>query len=278
MSEETRTDSRQYLLALVRIVIGWHFLYEGLVKLLYPGWTSAGYLKSSVGPFAGFFHSLGSNDALVRIIDQLNIWSLLFIGAGLMLGFAARIASFGGMALLDKTIKKDLGVSIDGNIEVNFEGFTQLVDMLGGIDIDLNKAEAAHLNKKYGRKLAGGINHMDGQQTLEYARIRYVGKGDYERTDRQRTVLLQIFDSMMQLSLAKKYVMLNKMLPYLTTDMSKQEILGYAYAVLTHGVISTKSYRLPADGTFKSAKIRKMAVLVPNLTKNRALLKKYIYG
>jgi uncharacterized membrane protein YphA (DoxX/SURF4 family) len=100
MTDEMRADPRQYVLALVRIVIGWHFLYEGLVKLLYPGWTSAAYLNSSVGPFAGFFHVLGSNGAAVRVIDLLNIWGLLVIGACLMLGAAARAAAFGGMALL----------------------------------------------------------------------------------------------------------------------------------------------------------------------------------
>ena len=93
-------DFRQYPLALVRIVIGWHFLYEGLVKLLYPGWTCSGYLKSSTGPLAGFFHWMGSNDALVRVLDQLNIWGLVLIGLALMLGLAARAAAFGGMAML----------------------------------------------------------------------------------------------------------------------------------------------------------------------------------
>lgn len=185
---------------------------------------------------------------------------------------------FGGMPLLKKTIEKDFGVIIDGTIEVNFEGFTHVVDMMGGIDIELSKAEAAHLNKKYSRQLAGGVNHLDGQQTLEFARIRSVGNGDYERTDRQRTVLRHMYDSMMHFSLSKKYIIIDKMLPYLTTDMPKQEILGYAYMVLTHGVKSTKSYRIPADGTFETAKIRQMAVLVPNLTKTRALLKNYIYG
>jgi len=93
-------DYRQFPLALLRIVIGWHFLYEGLVKLLYPGWTSSGYLKSSSGPFAGFFQWLASSDAVIRVIDQINIWGLLLIGLGLMLGLAARQAAVCGIGLL----------------------------------------------------------------------------------------------------------------------------------------------------------------------------------
>jgi polyisoprenyl-teichoic acid--peptidoglycan teichoic acid transferase len=184
--------------------------------------------------------------------------------------------SFGGMALLDKTIENAFGVTIDGNMEVNFEGFTHLIDMLGGLDVTLDKAETAHLNNKNGWQLVPGENHLDGQQTLEYSRIRSVGNADYERTERQRTVLLNIFSSVSQLELTKKYLMLDKMLPYLTTDMKKEEILGYAYTVLTSGVKSTASHRIPEDGTYKPAMIRKMAVLVPNLAKNRALLKSYI--
>jgi uncharacterized membrane protein YphA (DoxX/SURF4 family) len=89
-----------YPLALLRIVIGWHFFYEGLVKLLYPGWTSAGYLKGSTGPLSGFFHWMGGSDVLVRLADQMNIWGLMAIGAGLMLGLLARPAAWGGMTML----------------------------------------------------------------------------------------------------------------------------------------------------------------------------------
>jgi uncharacterized membrane protein YphA (DoxX/SURF4 family) len=87
-------------LALLRIVIGWHFLYEGWAKFLQPGWTSEGYLKSSAGPLAALFHALGSNDGVVRVIDFLNIWGLILTGLALMLGVAVRKAAMGGMALL----------------------------------------------------------------------------------------------------------------------------------------------------------------------------------
>lgn len=181
--------------------------------------------------------------------------------------------SFGGIQLLDKTIEKDFRVPIDGTVEVNFEGFTKLVDLLKGLDVKLSKAEAGHLNKKFGWKLTEGQNHLNGQQALEYARIRHIGNGDFERTDRQRILLTNMYDSISRLNMTKKYQILSKILPYLTTDMSKQEILGYACAVLTGGIQSTESYRIPAEGGYKIAKIRDMAVLVPNLAKARALLK-----
>jgi uncharacterized membrane protein YphA (DoxX/SURF4 family) len=97
MSRETL---RQFPLALLRIVVGWHFLYEGLTKLLNPGWTSAGYLKSSTGLFAGFFQWLASQEELIGLVDILNVWGLLAIGLALMLGVFVRPAAAGGMVLL----------------------------------------------------------------------------------------------------------------------------------------------------------------------------------
>ncbi len=95
------TDTYTQLpLALLRIVIGWHFLYEGWTKLIQPAWTSAGYLKFSTGPFAAFFQWLGSSDAAVRVSDLLNIGGLLLIGLALMLGVWIRPAALFGILLL----------------------------------------------------------------------------------------------------------------------------------------------------------------------------------
>jgi uncharacterized membrane protein YphA (DoxX/SURF4 family) len=91
---------RQAPLALLRLAIGWHFLYEGVTKLLYPGWSSAGYLQGSTGPLASFFAWVASNASAVAVIDQLNIWGMVAVGLGLMLGVAIRPAAAGGMALL----------------------------------------------------------------------------------------------------------------------------------------------------------------------------------
>jgi len=96
----TAWPARQFPLALLRIIVGWHFLYEGWTKLMSPGWTSSGYLKFSTGPLAGFFHWLGSKDALAPVVDQFNIWGLVLIGLALMLGVAIRPAAVSGMLLL----------------------------------------------------------------------------------------------------------------------------------------------------------------------------------
>ncbi|MDL2256035.1 DoxX family membrane protein [Parabacteroides sp. OttesenSCG-928-G06] len=87
-------------LMLLRLFIGWHFMYEGLVKLMNPHWTSLPYLLDSKGPAASFFINLTQHDWLMVLVNQANQWTLLLIGLGLTLGAFYRLFSVGGMLLL----------------------------------------------------------------------------------------------------------------------------------------------------------------------------------
>ena len=88
----TTTSSPDYsraqlnLLVILRMVIGWHILYEGVVKLWNPNWSAAGYLMDSKGIFAGLFHALAANATVLQIVDFINVWGLILVGLGLMLG------------------------------------------------------------------------------------------------------------------------------------------------------------------------------------------------
>ena len=90
------------LVALVslRMLIGWHFLYEGVAKLTNPYWTSAGYLQESKGWFSGFFTDLANNPGALGFVDNLNQWGLLLIGLALLVGIFSRTAAFAGVVLL----------------------------------------------------------------------------------------------------------------------------------------------------------------------------------
>ncbi len=87
-------------LFLLRVLIGWHFLYEGLVKLLDPNWTSAAYLKGSQWIFANMFHSMADNPVLLTVVDLLNEWGLIIIGLGLIIGIYTRLMSWAGFILI----------------------------------------------------------------------------------------------------------------------------------------------------------------------------------
>lgn len=89
-----------YALTILRMAIGWHFLYEGISKLFTPDWTSADYLALSNWIFAGFFRWIASNPSLLGISDFLVTWGLILIGLALFLGLIDRVASVAGMLLI----------------------------------------------------------------------------------------------------------------------------------------------------------------------------------
>ena len=189
----------------------------------------------------------------------------------------------GGMKLLDTTLEKNFGVQVDGNVEVDFFGFIEVIDMLGGVDIELSSAEANYLNRNgnwgvdestAGQwKLKAGMNHLTGEQALAYSRIRYVGNGDYERTERQRTVLQTLFEACKDLSVRELNALLQKLLPHLTTDMTNSEILGYTVDIFPMmSDLTMQTQRVPANGTFSDAYIDGMAVLKVDLEANKELL------
>ncbi|MCD4664664.1 MAG: DoxX family protein [Bacteroidales bacterium] len=87
-------------LVILRVLIGWHFLYEGMVKLVNPNWSSVGYLLDSSGRFKEVFFSIAANPDLLKIADFLNVWGLIAIGLGLILGVFTRVATWSGIVLL----------------------------------------------------------------------------------------------------------------------------------------------------------------------------------
>lgn len=95
-----QTGSQLSALVILRVLIGWHFLYEGLVKLLNPDWSAYGYLISSEGIFSGVFQSMATNESLLSVINVLNQWGLFLIGLGLFLGVLTRLSCYLGALLL----------------------------------------------------------------------------------------------------------------------------------------------------------------------------------
>ena len=89
-----------YGLVTLRVLIGWHFLYEGVSKLINPYWSSAAYLLDSKGPFSGLAETIVSNPTLLSISDYVNMWGLTLVGASLLLGLFSRYTTLIGMGLV----------------------------------------------------------------------------------------------------------------------------------------------------------------------------------
>jgi uncharacterized membrane protein YphA (DoxX/SURF4 family) len=103
MKTKSRTDFSliiPFLFSVIRIAIGWQFLYEGITKILTDNWSSAAYLAGSKWIFAPLFHSMTESAGIIAIVDFLNIWGMILVGIGLMLGLLTRWASAGGALML----------------------------------------------------------------------------------------------------------------------------------------------------------------------------------
>ena len=122
-----------------------------------------------------------------------------------------------------------------------------------------------------------GINSLNPDQALAYARMRYVGNSDFERTDRQRRIIVTAFDKVKGMSVNELLKLADKLFPYFTTDLDNDEMLGYVYTVATNHMSIGESHRIPVPGTYEDQTINGMMVLVPDLQANSEYLQEYIY-
>lgn len=187
--------------------------------------------------------------------------------------------AFGGMPLLNKCFEVNFGIKIDGNIEVDFNEFQKIIDLMGGVSISLTQKEADYLNSQDSTwGLVKGSNRLSGEVALAYARIRKLDN-DFGRTNRQRKVLTSLINQSRSIGLSSALELLQTVLGLITTDMSNGEITRYVTQVVPMlSSLEVKTQSIPASGTYTSARVRGMAVLIPDLSENRDYLRETLLG
>lgn len=100
MEEYKLSRLQMTTVVVLRVLIGWHFLYEGIAKLTKPGWSAAGYLLQSRGVFSGLFRWMASDPGVLAVVNPANMWGLTLIGLGLILGCFTRLAAASGILLI----------------------------------------------------------------------------------------------------------------------------------------------------------------------------------
>lgn len=187
---------------------------------------------------------------------------------------------YGGNELMNETFRINFGIQIDGNVMVNFDEFTTIIDMLGGVELELNQEEVNYMRNNGCPDIVVGMNHMDGEETLVFVRMRYVSGGDYGRTERQRRVLGAVVESMQDSSIATITALIKDLLPHVVTNLTDAQILSYAttgVALLANGA-EIQTHRIPEDDAHYGAMIDGMSVLVPDLEECRSDLERFIYA
>ena len=194
----------------------------------------------------------------------------------------------GGMKLLASIIEHNFGVEVDHSIEINFDVFTQILEILDGVDLELSEAEVKYLQDNYpnsdtGKTLKPGINHLSPYLALGYARMRKVGHGDYERTERQRKIITLLIDKLRQKNILEILELFETVLPGITTDMTNREITNYAFEFIPMlQNLNIQSQRIPFDGTFWNVTVEIEGQPVPdsqidcNVKENGRLLRQSI--
>lgn len=173
--------------------------------------------------------------------------------------------SFGGIELLYKTIATNFNIELDGYVEIGFSAFTEVIDAVGGVELELTESEAEYLNttnyirnKKY-RNVKVGKQTLNGAQALGYCRIRKKGttinglRDDYGRTWRQRTVINAVFDKVKSLPMTEWLSIANKVLKHVTTDLSNEKIIAYITDVVMMGTTEIHQLQIPLNGYYRGS-------------------------
>lgn len=180
----------------------------------------------------------------------------------------------GGFETLYDTLEHNFGVQVDNGVAVNFASFQKVIDAVGGVEVRLTAAEANHLNmQNYSWGLFEGVNILTGETALAYSRIRALQGGDFNRTNRQRTVMMALLNKAKDMPVTDLYNLVEALIPMVVTDMSNSEIVAAAMdlAPLLQD-LEIISQRIPIDDGYNMTMVDGMSVLLPDLEVNREFL------
>lgn len=211
------------------------------------------------------------------------------------LGYSNRLnvpCAVGGPTMLLDTMKQVFGIEIDGYIMVNFFSFIDVVDALGGVDVELREAEIEYLNKNLNtqNELLGksqltdhlvygtsGMVHLNGNQALAYARIRQLD-GDTVRTARQRSVITALINKAKGLSLQELNDLAKLVLPMVTTNLTQTECMSMLVNALEYFSYDIQTLSIPQASSSYLTMIDGMSVFYVDFYAEKLILKEEIFG
>lgn len=200
--------------------------------------------------------------------------------------------AYGGHELLMKTIETNFGIKLDKYVAINFWGFEKVIDEMGGIEVDVKKGEVNELNKFIGESTGGakspkitgpGLQKLDGQQALSYARIR---KNDtaYNRDSRQRTVLLKVAEKLKEVNPIKYPFLLNAMKDEIKTNLTPDLMFSMGYTIYKFPELNIKQLAIPlmdektGVSAFEGRLYKNLGwVILTDLPQMGNLMKQFVY-
>lgn len=197
---------------------------------------------------------------------------------------------YGGPEFAMQVINDNFGLDMTDYIYVNMNDMVTLVDMIGGIDIELTQKEVEYVNqyarsyqREFGRydgerKLeSAGLCHLNGLLALSYARNRY-SDSDWVRVMRQQKVLIAIAEKMQNMEIDELMSLTEEILSLVVTNLDSEMIKDLTYTVMAMELEEVEQFRIPADGAFYSGMYDGRWLIKPWFKENKELLHEFIYG
>jgi LCP family protein required for cell wall assembly len=196
--------------------------------------------------------------------------------------------AYGGAPLAIRTLNENFQLNIKDYMTVDFFSMEKVIDTLGGIRLEIKQEEIPHMNF-YIREMSGlenvtpkqiskpGLLDLTGMQAVAYTRVRYTANGDFERTERQRTVLTALFNKIQQAGVTKYPSLVTTILPFIETSVDKLDLLSMGTSVLTWGTKDLEQARFPLDSESKNQTIGGVYYLVTDLKSTANHIHKFIY-
>ncbi|MCW6110435.1 LCP family protein [Clostridium sporogenes] len=196
--------------------------------------------------------------------------------------------AYGGPELAIKTINSTFKLNIRDFVAVDFYGLEKIIDTVGGVEIPVRSDEIKYINahmqetariegKSVQEVQNPGLQNLNGMQAVAYARIRYTSGGDYERTERQRTVLTAIMNKVKKLGPTEFPKVVSSLLPNVESSLSSTEIMKMGTSVFSLGVENVEQQRFPLDDYCQGKLIDGVYYLLFNEEKTIDQMHKYIF-
>ncbi|WP_288222093.1 LCP family protein [uncultured Clostridium sp.] len=182
--------------------------------------------------------------------------------------------AYGGAELALKTLNENFDLNISEVMVVNFTSLVNIIDKIGGVNIDITEEEIPHISGI----TSPGEQLLNGSQALTYSRIRYATGGDYKRTERQRTVINAIFNKLKDTPLTKYPELVNEFLPYVKTNISSNDLLSLGKEFSGLAMKGLEQDRFPRDEQGVGQMINGVYYLTFDLEEVKNSIRDYIFN
>ena len=193
--------------------------------------------------------------------------------------------AYGGPKLTYETLANTFDIKLDGYVVVDMKIFRDVVDKIGGVEMELTEQEATYLQTAYKTSKHGetevkaGKNTLTGYQALAYSRIRQDITGDFGRTDRQRKIIMSIYNKVMSLSIGDLTDLVFDSLSQITTDLDEAHIRSLLTSIVKMGKVEIEQHRIPLEDTYETGRADGgMWVIYPDYDVNKAALQYFLFG